>query len=76
MEQIYGKTPKPKCDFNKVASLLKSHFGMGKFAAYFQNNFYWKHLWMVASAFPNTTALVSRIIYVLYRKLNDLQHNL
>ena len=27
MQQIYRKTPKPKCDFNKVA--LKSHFDLG-----------------------------------------------
>ena len=27
MQQIYRRTPMPKCDFNKVA--LKSHFGMG-----------------------------------------------
>ena len=33
----------PKCDFNKVATLLKSHYGMGvlcKFTAYFQNTVY------------------------------------
>ena len=29
MQQIYRRTPMPKCDFNKVATLLKSHFGMG-----------------------------------------------
>ena len=31
MQQIYKRTPMPKCDFNKVAlsTLLKSHFGMG-----------------------------------------------
>ena len=29
MEQIYRKTPMPKYDFNKVATLLKSHFGVG-----------------------------------------------
>ena len=28
IQQIYRRTPMPKCDFNKVA-LLKSHFGMG-----------------------------------------------
>ena len=31
MEQIYRRTPTPKCDFNKVATLLKSYFGMGVF---------------------------------------------
>ena len=30
VQQIYRRTPMPKCDFNKVAKqLLKSHFGMG-----------------------------------------------
>ena len=30
MQQIYRRTPMPKCDFNTVAAtLLKSHFGMG-----------------------------------------------
>ena len=30
MQQIYRRTPMPKCDFSKVAAtLLKSHFGMG-----------------------------------------------
>ena len=33
MHQIYKRTLMPKCDFNKVAfqlaTLLKSHFGMG-----------------------------------------------
>ena len=42
-QQIYRRIPMPKCDFNKVV-LLKSHFGMGKFAAYFQNTFSLEHL--------------------------------
>ena len=31
MQEIYRRTPMPKCDFSKVAfaTLLKSHFGMG-----------------------------------------------
>ena len=32
VQQIYRRTPMPKCDFNKVAEatvLLKSHVGMG-----------------------------------------------
>ena len=32
MHQIYGRTPMPKCDFNKVAWVFSC-----KFAAYFQN---------------------------------------
>ena len=30
-------------------TLLKSPFGMGIFAAYFQNIFYYEHLWTAAS---------------------------
>ena len=26
MQQIYKKTPMPKCNFHKEATLLKSHF--------------------------------------------------
>ena len=29
MQQIYSRTPLPKCDFNKVANNLKLHFSMG-----------------------------------------------
>ena len=29
IQQIYRRTPMPKYDFNKVATLLKSHFVMG-----------------------------------------------
>ena len=29
VQQIYSRRPMPKCDFNKVAALLKSLFGMG-----------------------------------------------
>ena len=45
MQQIYGRTPMPKCDFNKVA--LKLYWNRAsawafscKFAAYFQNTFF------------------------------------
>ena len=48
MQQIYRRTPTPKCDFNKVA-LLKSHLSAWvfscKFAAYFQNTFLYEHIW-------------------------------
>ena len=43
MDQIYKRTPVPKCDFNKVALLSR------KFAAYFQNTFSKEHLWTAAS---------------------------
>ena len=41
MQQIYRRTPIPKCDFNKVASIeiTSAWVFSRKFAAYFQNNF-------------------------------------
>ena len=45
MQQIYRRTPVPKCDFNKVAKQLFSC----KFAAYFQNIFFKEHFWVTAS---------------------------
>ena len=43
-QQIYGRTPTPKCDFNKVAKQLYWIHTLAwvfscKFAAYFQNTF-------------------------------------
>ena len=51
MQQIYRRTPMPKCDFDKVAlQLCTSTWVIScKFAAYFQNNFSQEHLWVVAS---------------------------
>ena len=54
MEQIYRRTPLPKCDLNKVAKqLCWNHTSAWvfsyKFAAYFQNNFSWEHPWTTAS---------------------------
>ena len=44
MQQIYKKTPMPKCDYNKVALQLYCNHTSAwvfscKFAAYFQNTF-------------------------------------
>ena len=44
MQQIYRRTPMPKCNFNKVAKQLYWNLTLAwvfscKFAAYFQNNF-------------------------------------
>ena len=55
MQQIYRRTTMQKCDFNKVAKQLYwNHTSAGlfscKFAAYFQNSFFIKHLWVAASA--------------------------
>ena len=44
MQQIYRRTPMPKCDFNKVAKQLSWNLTSAqvfpyKFAAYFHNTF-------------------------------------
>ena len=59
MQQIYRRTPMPKCDFNKVALQL---------TAYFQNIFSEEHLWRTGSVrifikffqehFPKTNRLL------------------
>ena len=54
MRQIYRRIPMPKCDFNKVALQLywnrtSAWASSCKFAAYFQNTFFKKHLWVAAS---------------------------
>ena len=56
MQQIYRRTPLPKCDFNKVAlQFYWNHTSPWvfscKFAAYFQSIFSKEHLWRVASIF-------------------------
>ena len=54
MQQIYRRTPMPKCDCNKVAlQLYWNHTSAWvlpfKFAPFFQNTFSWEHLWVAAS---------------------------
>ena len=54
MQQIYRRTPMPKCDFNEAAlQLYWDHTSTwvfsSKFATYFQNAFSWEHLWTAAS---------------------------
>ena len=54
MQQIYTRTPMPKCDLNKVALQLYSNRTSAwafscKFAAFFQNNFSKGHFWVAAS---------------------------
>ena len=51
---IYRRTSTLKCDFNKVALQLYWNYTSAwmfscKFAAYFQNSFSQKHLWVTAS---------------------------
>ena len=45
MQQIYRRTPMPKCNFNKVVVWVFSC----KFATYFRKTFYQEHLWTAAS---------------------------
>ena len=54
MQQIYRKTPMPKCDFNKVdLQFYWNHTSAwvfsSKFAAYFQNTFSEEQVWTAAS---------------------------
>ena len=58
MQQIYRRTPMPKCDFNKVALQVNWNrtsvwVTSCKFAAYFRNTFTLEHLWMLASELTN-----------------------
>ena len=66
-----GRTPMPKCDFNKVAkelywNLTSTWAFSCKYAAYFQNTFSSEHLWRAASVgvyqhnFPAITVSVTR----------------
>ena len=53
IQQIYRKTPIPKCDFNKVAKQLywnrtSAWVFCSKFAAYFQNTFEWLLLFFLS----------------------------
>ena len=54
MQQMYRRTPMPKCDFNKVAKQLYWNHTSAwvlscKFAAYFQNTLSEEHLWKATS---------------------------
>ena len=54
MQQIYWRTPMPKCDFNKVALQFYGNRTSAwvfsyKFATYFQSTFSQEHLWRAAS---------------------------
>ena len=67
MPQIYGRTPMPLWDFNKVAKQLYwNHTSKwvfsSKFAAYFQNTFSEEHLWMAASAFSDKVIILTLLL--------------
>ena len=64
MQEIYRRTPMPKCDFNKVAKQLywnriSAWVFSCKFAAYVPNTFSKKQLWVAASG-------IVRIYWNLY----------
>ena len=63
MQQIYRRTPMPKCDFRKAATLLKSDFGMGVLlyiCCIFSERLYQEHLWV--AAFPYIICVRSTLI--------------
>ena len=86
MQQIYRRTPMPKCDFNKVAlQLYWNHISAlvfsRTFAAYFQNTFYQEHLWVAASecfwnlcveALEELAKEVQRIIFLTFQKSQSI----
>ena len=51
MQQTYGRTPMPKFGFNKVANWnhTSAWVFFCKFAAYFQNTFFYEDTWVAAS---------------------------
>ena len=56
MQQIYRRTDMLKCDFSKVAKQLYWNRPLAlmfsyKPVVYFQNTFFWEHLWVAASSF-------------------------
>ena len=70
MQQIYRRTPRPKCGFNKVSNFIEiairhwcspvnllHTFSYCRFDANFQNTFSWEHLWVAAS--KNCCVLIS-----------------
>ena len=54
MQQIYKRTPMPKCETNKVALQLdwnrtSTWVFSCKFFVYFQNSFFWEYFWRTVS---------------------------
>ena len=62
MQQIYRRTPMPKCNFSKDAKQLMFSC---TFVAYFQNNFSQEHRWVAASEY----------ILLCNTVLNNLYHS-
>ena len=52
----------PKCDFNKVAT--SAWVFSCKFVAYFQNSFFYEHLWVAASDFKMKILIFLVLIFL------------
>ena len=81
MQQIYRRTPMPKCDFNKVAKQLYWNHPSAwvfsyKFAAYLQNTFSQELLWGTASVNSNQffRSYATFFLKALIPYKNDLKH--
>ena len=77
MQQIYRRTPIPKCDFNKVAkqhywSCTSAMVFSYKFAAYFQDTFFKKHLWTAVSVFLRFQFSLLKLSQEIHIKLLDI----
>ena len=80
MQQIYRGTPMPNCDFNNVAKHISAWVFSCKFAAYFQNTFSQKHLWMAASELCNKMTMQANSLkyfkvffFPLIRRIRNLE---
>ena len=80
MQQIYRRTPMPKCDFNKVAlQLYWNHTSAWvfscKFAAYFQNTFFQQHLVVAASVSVNRARSIPELfsVFVMFDFIRELR---
>ena len=80
MQQTSGRTPMPKCDFNKVAKQLYRQLYWNpisawvfscKFAAYSQNTFSLKHLWVAASTNSTKLGLWNMRIQLCIKNMNN-----
>ena len=65
MQQIYRRTPRLKCDFNKVVLQLywnrtSAWVFSCKYAAYFQNTFSLENIWRVTSGFYQKSSFIQR----------------
>ena len=79
MQQIYRRTPMPKCDFNKIALQLYWNHTLAlvfscKFAVYFQNTSGWLILRIFFGTMEGVWKLRSHFSYKSNSKERNLQH--